>query len=404
MAVQTTSNLSNAITTRYTQKYQRAAVGRRLYDQLALPVGAPQFELEQRRGMGSTYTFNFASDMTPGNTAISETADIVPQIIRDATATISPTSRGEALKWSELVDLEAYTDYVAFRAEKIGENAMETIEALAIDAAFAGSLVVRGAARVSLDAGTAGHRWTDAYFWQAATMVKDLKCPPFVDEKGRKMLVAIAHPDAYYDLFAGGNIVSAAQYQNISILLNGEVGEIANFKLVISPFAKVFGGAGADNGGGSSQTYTLSAAANALDKTLSVNTGTNLQYGRLLTIGAEETGTTFYPTNERVRWVSGTTTATIVGSGANGGVRFDHPATTTYALNGDSVYPVIYGGNGSLVKVFANEVGEFGEIVGPLEDGLAKQWQSLAWKFYGNYGRVAENYILRGEYASSLDA
>ena len=405
MAIQNTSNLSNAIGTRYTQKYQRAATVRRLYDQLAAPVGAPQFDLESRKGMGTTYTFNFASDLTPGTTAISESADIVPQILRDATSTITPTSRGEALKWSELVDLEAYTDYVSIRSEKLGENAMESIEALAIAAALGGSLKVPGTARASLDAGTAGDTLTEAAFWKAATMAQDLKCPPFIDDKGRRMFMAIMHSDAYYDLFHGGNVLTAATYGGLpgTLLFNGEMGEIANFKIIASPFAKVFGGAGADNGSGSSQTYTLSAAANALATTLSVNTGTNLQYGRLLTVGTEETSTTFYPTNERVRWVSGTTTATIVGSGANGGIRFDH-AATDYVLNADSVYPVAFGAPNSLVKVFANEVGEFGEMVGPEYDGLAHQWQQMAWKFYGGYGRVAENYIMRGEYSSSLDA
>ena len=61
MAIQTSSNLSNAVTTRYTTRYQRAAELMRLYDQLATPVGAPQFELETRRGLGSTYTFNLLS-------------------------------------------------------------------------------------------------------------------------------------------------------------------------------------------------------------------------------------------------------------------------------------------------------------------------------------------------------
>lgn len=405
MATQTTSNLTNAITTRYTSRYQRAAVTRRLYDQLAIPVGAPQFELESRRGMGSTYTFNFASDMTPGSTAISEVADIVPQILVDATSTITPTSRGEALKWSELIDLEAYTDYVAIRSEKIGENAMETIEALAIAAALGGTLKANTVARASLNAGTTTDNWTEAAVWKAATMIQDLKCPPFVGPDGRRMFLAIAHPDAYYDLFHGGNVITAVTYGGLpgQILFNGEVGEIANFKLLISPWAKVFGGAGADNSSGSSQTYTLSAAATALDKTLSVNTGTNLQYGRMLTVGTEETSTTFYPTNERVKWVSGTTTATIIGSGANGGIRFSH-AATDYVLNGDSVYPVAYGAPGSMVTVFANEVGRFGEMVGPKFDGLANQWQSLSWKYYGNYGRIGENYIMRGEYSSSLDA
>lgn len=406
MANQTTSNLSNAVGTRYDTRYHRGVAAVRLYDQLAENImSAPQYELESRRGLGTTYTFNFASDMTPSTQTVSETVDLVPQFLRDATSTITPTSRMDGLKWSELVDIQAYTDIVALRAEKLGENAMESIDNLAKAAALQGSLKITSTARASLDAGTATDNWTEAAIWKAATMVQSLKCPPFTTVDGRKTFMAIGHPDAYYDLFHGGNVVSSIIYGGLpgTILFNGELGEIAGFKLIISPWAKVFGGAGADNGSGSSQTYTLSAAANALDKTLSVNTGTNLQYGRMLSVGIEETGNTFYDTNERVKWVSGTTTATIIGQGANGGIRFDHPATD-YVLNADSVYPVAYGSPASLAKVFANDVGEYGQMVGPLYDGLAHQWQSMSWKFYGGYGRIAENYIARGEYSSSLDA
>lgn len=164
MAITNTTTQANAVTTRYTSRYQRAALARALYRQLAIGVDAPQFDLEGRRGMGSSYTFNFLSSLNPGSTAISESADIVPQIFRDATSTVSPTSRGEAIKWSELIDLEAYTDFIAARAEILGENAEETIDNLAKAAALQGSAVIRGAARASLDAGTAGHLLTSSPF------------------------------------------------------------------------------------------------------------------------------------------------------------------------------------------------------------------------------------------------
>ena len=93
MAIQTTSNLTNAVGTRYTTAYQQAADMMRIYDQHALSVDAPQNQLETRKGLGTTYTFHFVSDMTPGSTAISETADVIAQILRDATSTISTTSR-----------------------------------------------------------------------------------------------------------------------------------------------------------------------------------------------------------------------------------------------------------------------------------------------------------------------
>jgi N4-gp56 family major capsid protein len=402
VGTQTTSNLTNAIGTRYTTKYQRAADLVRLYDQLATPVGAPQFDLESRRGLGTTYTFNFISDMAPGSTAISETEDIVPQILVDATSTVTPTSRGEALKWSQLIDLEAYTDYVAARMEALGKNMMETVDIQARNAALQGSLVSRPVARASLDAGTTTHNWSESEIWKAMSMAESLKCPEFVDFRGRKMYMAIAHSDAYYDLFHQGNVISAAIYGGLpgALLFNGELGEIANCKLVISPFAKVFGAAGVANA--TSGAYTTSAASAALDKTVAVTTGTNLSAGRFFLLGTIETANTHYDTNERVKWVSGTTTATIVGQGANGGLRFAH-ASGVAADNHDSVYPVAYGSPQSLVKVYANEVGEYGEVVGPQKDGLAEQWTSIAWKWFGGYGRMAENHIIRGEYSSSLD-
>jgi hypothetical protein len=235
---------------------------------------------------------------------------------------------------------------------------------------------------------------------------ESLKCPSFVDFRGRKMYIAIGHPDAYYDLFHGGNIVSAAIYGGLpgSTLLNGELGEIANCKLIISPSAKVFGAAGADNASSmnTGSGYTLSAAENALALSIHVTTATNIGSGRFLTIGTEETGNTHFDDNERVKQVSGTTTSVIVGQGSNGGLRFDHALGTT-VYNNDSVYPVAYGSPNSLVKIFAQETGEFGELVGPTKTGSAEQWTTMAWKWFGGYGRMAENYIIRGEYSSSLD-
>src|ERR1043165_8654621 len=280
---------------------------------------------------------------------------------------------------------------------------MESVDNQARAAALQGNLVIRAAARSSLDAGTATHNWTEAGIWSAMSTAEALKCPPFVDYKNRKMYMAIAHPDAYYDLFHGGNVVSAAIYGGAGagdVLFSGELGEIANCKLIISPSAKVFGAAGAANA--SNGNYTTSASATALDKTLGVTTGTNLSAGRFFLVGTIETANTHYDDNERAKWVSGTTTVTLVGSGANGGLRFDH-ASGVSADNHDSVYPVAYGSPSSLVKVFAQETGEYGELVGPLKQGTVQQWTTMAWKWFGAYGRMAENYIIRGEYSSSLD-
>lgn len=400
MAIQATSNLANSVRTQYLAEYREAALMERLYDQLSSPAGKNMAELQ----MGSAVQVPFLSDMEPSETPISQTVDITPQTLRDAVTTITPTSRADALQWSQALDIQAYTDYGSGRFKKLGKAQMETVEILARDAALQGSLVVRSAARASLDAGTTADRFSDADVSEMETMLMQLKAPAFVGN-GRPQWFAIMPPDAFHDVRTSGNVLNVGIYQDKEIILRFELGQLGPFKLIVSPWAKTFGAAGADNASVVATTIAASAIANrALDKTIEVASATNISVGRFLTIGTEETGATHFPKNERVRWVSTSgTTITIVGEGANGGLRFDHEVGAP-VRNADSVYPVAFGGPASLAKLYATDVGEFGEVVGPKKSGIADQFATLAYKFYGGYGRWSESYIARGEYSSSLDA
>lgn len=398
----TTTNLSNAIRARYYEDYIMGGLSRRIYDQFCFPISEDADKMQR----GSSHIVNFLGRMVPGSTAISETVDVTPQTLRDTTATVTPTSRGEAIQDSELLLLQSYTDYGEQRYTILGENMIETLEALTIASAMAGTVVYRAVARASLDAGTSGHRLTDASFGQLAGLQEGLRCPMFPGIMGDSAggggtLAAVMHPDVYYDLVTGGNIVSIAQYQDKNILLNREVGFIAPYRIISSAWAKAFFGAGADHS--TAEATTLSSAAEALGTTMGLASGTNAGVGRWLTVGTEETDSTFYPTNERVRYVSGTTTTTFVGQADNGGLKYDH-ASGTAVRNADSVYPVLCGGPQSVAKVYAKEIGEFGDVVGPLEQGLLEQWVSLGWKYYGGFGVIAEPRLARGEFSSSLDA
>jgi len=106
MTVQTTSNLSNAIRTKYHAKYVEAMEMVRFYDQLSTPSDQ-LYDAEANNFMGSTETFNFLSDMAPATTAISQVADITPQTLVDATNTVTPTSRADGIQWAESVDIQA---------------------------------------------------------------------------------------------------------------------------------------------------------------------------------------------------------------------------------------------------------------------------------------------------------
>jgi N4-gp56 family major capsid protein len=342
--------------------------------------------------------------MSIGTSAISETVDVTPQTLNDSTASLTPSSRGEAIQDSELLLLQSYTDYGAQRHRVVGENMAETVEAYSLETIMNGSIVERAAVRASIDAGTAGHRASDTTFGKAQRLMQGLKCPMAknVAGDGDGSLIAIMHDDAYYDVRTGGNVVTIATYVDPSIILNGELGFLGSFRIIASPWAKVMAGAGIDNG--SAVATTLTAAESPLDKVMAVASATNITVGAYLNVGNEETSTTLYPMTERVRYVSTSTLdITFVGQAVNGGFKYDH-ASGVAVNNNDSVYPIIFAGPKSIAKAFASDVGEFGEVVGPLKQGLLEQFVSLGWKWYGGYARISENWLCRAEVSSSLDA
>jgi N4-gp56 family major capsid protein len=396
----TTTTLSNSVSGRYLNDYIEGVLARKVYDILCYPISGDR-ELMQRQ---TSITVPFLSGMAIGSSAISQTVDITPQTLKDATASLTPSSRGEAIQDSEELLLTTYTPYAAARYKVIGENMQDTIEAYSLETIMNGSLIHRAAARGSLDAGTSGHRASDSTFAVAKRLMQGLGCPmaPGVAGEGTGALFAILHPDAYYDVKTGGNIVTIATYVNPGIIINNELGSLDDFRLIVTPWAKVMVGAGIDNT--SAVATTLSAAEERLDKVMAVAASTNITVGAYLNVGSEETSSTLYPMTERVRYVSTSTLdITFVGQGPNGGFKYDH-ASGVAVNNNDSVYPIIFGGPRSVAKAYASDVGENGQVVGPLKTGLLEQFISLGWKWWGGYARISENWLARAEVSSSLDA
>lgn len=402
MAIQLTTNLTNSIRTQYTAAYLEAVYGWRIYDQIAIPV--PGISMNEAI-KGSSVQWEFLSSMAPATSALSQVADVTPQILYDATASVTPTSRGDALQWSEQLDIQVFTNYAQERMKKLGENAAESIDLLALDAATQGTWVERAAARASLDAGTAAHRASDSIFRKMHAKMLALNVPGFVDSSGMaNTWAAIMPPEPFHDISESGRIDSIGLYQDMGIHMNYELAKVGVFRLVVHPRAKTFMGAGADNA--TNVATTLNGAVNPLATSLvtAADVSASIAAGQLWTVGTEETGSTNYPTNERVKVLSASTvTLTVTGMGENGGVRYAH-ASGAAVRNADSVYTIVYAGPASLVKLYDPTTGEFGKVVGPKVDGLLDQFNSVGWKFYGGYGRITENRLVRGEYSASFDA
>ena len=399
--------LTNSVHARWTDAYEESFYYSRLYDQFASePIGKPMAELAR----GSTINFTFISGLEPGTASISEVVDVTPQAVVDATASLSPVSRGEAIQSSETLFLREAMGFPEKWPVLVGENAAESVDALARNAETQGTLVKRAAARASLDAGTPGHRLSENAFVEAAAQIQDLKIPMFVSPDGMlKRLAAVLTPMAYHDfrLEASSDIVTVGQQQAAGIILNWELGEFGPFRLLVSPWAKHFYAAGIDNA--AVVATTMNAAVARLATTLRFVAITNVVTTEAnnppwLVIGTEETANTHYPDNERVILTGFTgSTGTIVGQGANGGFRYAHEATNA-VRNADTVHTCVFGGPASLQKMYANEIGEFGQIVGPRRSGALDQFITMGFKFHGAYGRIAENRLLRLEVSASDDA
>ena len=394
----TTSSMSNSVRTQYVADYVSGAVINRIYDQLAFPVSSDMANIKR----GSSVSVPFISSLDPSTQAISETSDMTPAPMRDATVTVTPTSRGNAILVSEALLNKNYTNFNGTYYKKLGENMMTSIDIMAMAAAVSGGFSRSIAARSSLDAGTSTHRLTKQSFVNASVMMSAMKVPDSLTPRGRRW-VSIMHPFTFQDLMQDAVILAVGEYQDASMILNYELGEINGFSLVVTPWAKVFWGAASANA--SPVNTTITADANALSTSVTVASATNITVGNRIWIGpAVETGSTYYSTNESVIVKSVvSTTIGVIGEGENGGLRYNH-AASELCKNTDGAYPVVFGGPESIAKVYDTEVGEYGAIVGPKKDGLADQFTTLAWKWYGAYGLISESRILRTEVSSSMEA
>ena len=395
--------LTDSVRTQYQSLYDQEVYFARFYDQLAIPMAGDMSRLIE----GDKVQVNFLSKMDIGTSAISEVTDVTPQALTEATAEVTPTSRGEVLQISQQIEIQNFLqNFMGKMTKMVAENAAESIDVLARDVALKGALVSRTAARSALDAGTTGHRMTENKFASASSTLGDLKAPMFtgVSDNGPSAAWgAFMDPFVFGDLRQDGSVKAVGEYQQAGIHLNYELGRIGPFRLVVNSWAKIFYGAGIDQD--IIVATTLSSTAAKLDKNIKVAAIThfaNVEAAKAwVNVGTEETADVHYADNERVKTAGYTgSTVTIVGQSPNGGLRFSHDLGAA-VRNADSVHPVLFGGPGSLVKLYAPEVGEFGQIVGPDRTGLLKQFWNLGFKFWGGYGLVAENRLLREEVSVS---
>src|SRR3990172_2357962 len=143
MTVQTTSNLTNSVRTQYLDTYHEAADFQRVYDICAVAAGKPYGEVMRALEKGRSIQLNFLSALAIAASNISQVADLSPATLRDATASVTPVSRANAIQWSHQLDIQNYTNYAASRFQKIGKNMMESVDWRAGESSNTGKLLKR---------------------------------------------------------------------------------------------------------------------------------------------------------------------------------------------------------------------------------------------------------------------
>jgi hypothetical protein len=413
---QSTTGATAGNLTRYGTQYQDTVAESRTYDQLASKVPAT---FEPR---GPTVSYSWATKLTPRPTAAQgvEYADFDPQTFRDVSRTMNLIWVADGVKAHELVRLKSSLDPMGQITGLVSQLASETIDGYARQVATQGSLVIYGdmghSSRITLDLGTPGDRFNLDRFTEVKSML---------GAWGRGGgLMAIITDFQYADLISTNSTILTTRQgyteEGTDMLYNYQLAKLAGVNVVVSPFAKRFYGAGADNSSAVATTLAASVttptANTAGSQIIEVASATNISGSKWLTIGTVQTSTESDATivTEIVRVagigtgilvngaaVTGATATSvlIVGSGPAGGLMYDHSVGAAVE-NGDTVHCAVFGTPKSLAVEF-QEYGRYGKLVPKFEDGNAKQWTTASFKYWGNFGRMDESRLVRVETSAS---
>jgi hypothetical protein len=214
-------------------------------------------------------------------------------------------------------------------------------------------------------------------------------------------LAAIMRNAVIADLAENSSIILLGQYRDSApeTVLMGEVGaHVSGVRLIVSDYAKIF------HGGGSTLVVSSDNTANANvagETSIAVSTALSSGTGTYLTLGTRETTANGEQTNVETIWTPAVGTSMAIAGGApNGGLVYDHSSDTPVG-GYNQVHAVVIMGAKALAKVHDGAIGANPQLLPPKVDGLLDQWDSAQWRWYGGFGRWAENRLYRLEVGSN---
>jgi N4-gp56 family major capsid protein len=354
-------------------------------------------------------------NMDLATTSIAEATDIEGVQLGDTSINVAVVEYGNTAQDTKLLRALGRTDIPSVFQEVVGRNAGLTQDALARAAYIGGSLYRRPTAAdtraqldlVNDDMQAAGYN----FMYSLVAQLRSVGCPGIgqasetvgrtqgASEPESTEYAAIVHDLAIGDLQETNGWVplAYAQQPQLTGLYNGELAKLAGVRFIESPLGKIYQSAGTV-----AQAATTASIIAADATAVTVASATGLAAGDYITIGGLETGTTETTTLETVyiTSVSGTTTMTVIGSGASGGTRYAHAAGVAVTEAAFVAAIPVFGGM-SVAKVHSTLTGPKPTMVntGPF-DKLGR-FQNYGWYWLGGYGRTIPTWIVRGEVATN---
>jgi N4-gp56 family major capsid protein len=397
MATTGTAALSNQIITQYIKEYLIASQSKVYWDQFAMPMVQPAGQ------PGRTYTFTVSENLNPTTNTLNELEEVVSQQLSSSNFDVTLYEWGSAIEITKLLAETSQIDVYKQAAEMNGYQMAETVDLISRAVAGQGSkrLFINNRTARNLMAGksTAADRMSSQALDLWSMFAKNSRMPLYEDNT----VCSVMHPFCYYDLMQDSTLRNLSQYGDQSMLFNGEVAYWNGIRWVVAQDAKAFYGAGAAPA--SAVATSLAAATVGGASSFTVADASNITVGQWLNIGTAETGNTWYDTNELfyVTGINGTTITGFAfepGPGSSGGLRYAH-ASGTAVTNNNSVYPMVFLGPESIVKVYSDATGPLGETVvtGPFDK--LQRFLTFGWYLIAGWNRAREAWLFRGECGSS---
>ena len=342
--------------------------------------------------------------LLPAISTRSEISDIAPVQLADSAVTINPSLYGNAVQLSYKVQHESAIDLFQIAGKLVAENASESVDYIARSVAIAGAAFEYGNGTARTAVSTAG-KITPGILFNAAGF---LASAPKLDGGMNQPTIgggiaAIMRNALIADLSENSSIILLGQYRDAApeTVLMGEVGShVSGIRLIVSDNAKIFQGGGTTVVGlPSSGSLKLAAeqGATTIFVESSVSSAGTLSY---MTLGTPETSANGEQTNVEAIYVdAGSTNIQVRGGAPNGGLIYAYSSGAALTAN-SQVHAVVFMGADALIKVHDTDSGPNPKLLLPQNDGLLEQFDALSWRWFGGFGRKAENRLYRAEVGS----